>query len=79
MQSRRRSTRQRSRVGRRAARSARVTGIEKFAGGAVTLRTVARVDPYRRDDVARDAARRIKQALDEEGIATFVPPALPVA
>jgi small conductance mechanosensitive channel len=50
-----------------------VIGIEKIAGGAVTLRTVARVDPYRRDDVARALRSRIKQALDEEGIATYVP------
>jgi small-conductance mechanosensitive channel len=56
-----------------------VTGIEKIAGGAVTLRTVARVDPYRRDDVARALRGRIKQALDEKGIATFIAPALPVA
>src|SRR5688500_17733337 len=28
----------------------RVMGIEKIGGGAVTLRTIARVDPYRRDD-----------------------------
>jgi small conductance mechanosensitive channel len=55
-----------------------VTGIEKIAGGAVTLRTVARVDPYRRDDVARALRSRIKQALDADGIATFVAPALPV-
>lgn len=54
-----------------------VTGIEKISGGAVTLRTVARVDPYRRDDVARDLRTRIKQSLDVEGIATFAPPALP--
>jgi moderate conductance mechanosensitive channel len=57
----------------------RVTGIEKIGGGAVTLRTIARVDPYRRDDVARDLRLRIKRALDEAGIATFVPPALPIA
>jgi small conductance mechanosensitive channel len=56
-----------------------VMGIEKLAGGAVTLRTVARVDPYRRDDVARDLRERIKVALDEAGIATFVPPAFPIA
>jgi small-conductance mechanosensitive channel len=56
-----------------------VTGIEKLAGGAVTLRTIARVDPYRRDDVARNLRLRIKSALDEAGIATFVPPALPIA
>jgi small-conductance mechanosensitive channel len=57
----------------------RVTGIEKIGGGAITLRTIARVDPYRRDDVARDLRVRIKRALDEAGIATFVPPALPIA
>ena len=57
----------------------RVTGIEKIGGGAVTLRTIARVDPYRRDEVARDLRLRIKRALDEAGIATFVPPALPSA
>ena len=57
----------------------RVTGIEKIAGGAITLRTIARVDPYRRDDVARDLRLRIKRALDEAGIATFVPPMLPIA
>ena len=54
-----------------------VTGIEKIAGGAVTLRTVARVDPYRRDDVARDLRARIKRELDTDGIGSFVPPALP--
>ena len=57
----------------------RVVGVEKIAGGAVTLRTVARVDPYRRDDVARDLRARIKLSLDAEGIATFSPPALPLA
>ncbi|MFL5619577.1 MAG: mechanosensitive ion channel family protein [Gemmatimonadaceae bacterium] len=57
----------------------RVTGIEKIGGGAITLRTIARVDPYRRDDVARDLRMRIKRALDEAGIETFVPPALPIA
>jgi small-conductance mechanosensitive channel len=57
----------------------RVTGIEKISGGAITLRTIARVDPYRRDDVARDLRLRIKRALDEAGIATFVPPTLPIA
>lgn len=56
-----------------------VTGIEKLAGGAVTLRTVARVDPYRRDDVARDLRKRLKDALDEAGIATMATPVLPVA
>ena len=57
----------------------RVTGIEKISGGAITLRTIARVDPYRRDDVARNLRLRIKRALDEAGIATFVPPMLPIA
>jgi moderate conductance mechanosensitive channel len=56
----------------------RVAGIEKISGGAVTLRTIARVDPYRRDDVARDLRLRIKRALDEAGIATFVPPVFPI-
>ena len=56
-----------------------VIGIEKISGGAVTLRTVARVDPYRRDDVARDLRSRVKQSLDAEGIATFIPAALPLA
>ncbi len=55
-----------------------VTGIEKIAGGAVTLRTIVRVDPYRRDDVARDLRARIKRSLDEDGIATFIPPVLTV-
>ena len=55
----------------------RVMGIEKIAGGAVTIRTIARVDPYRRDDVARDLRSRIKSALDGEGIGTFIPSPLP--
>jgi small conductance mechanosensitive channel len=53
----------------------RVTGIEKIGAGTVTLRTVARVDPYRRDDVARDLRRRVKEALDHAGIGTAAPPA----
>jgi small conductance mechanosensitive channel len=48
----------------------RVTGIEKLAGAAVTLRTVARVDPYRRDDVARELRCRIKEELDRAGVVT---------
>ena len=48
----------------------RVTGIEKLSGASVTLRTVARVDPYRRDDVARDLRRRIKEELDRAGVIT---------
>ena len=55
-----------------------VTGIEKIAGGAVTIRSIVRVDPYRRDDVARALRARIKQALDEDGIATFTAPVLPL-
>ena len=57
----------------------RVTGIEKIAGGAITLRMIARVDPYRRDDVARDMRARIKSALDAAGIETFIPSAPPPA
>ena len=56
-----------------------VIGIEKIAGGLVTLRTVARVDPYRREDVARDLRARIKQALDAGGIVTSAPAVLPLA
>jgi len=48
----------------------RVTGIEKLSGAAVTLRTVARVDPYRRDDVGRELRRRIKEELDRAGVLT---------
>jgi small conductance mechanosensitive channel len=48
----------------------RVTGIEKLSGASVTLRAVARVDPYRRDDVARDLRRRIKEELDRAGVVT---------
>ncbi|MDB4917558.1 MAG: MscS Mechanosensitive ion channel [Gemmatimonadetes bacterium] len=56
-----------------------VLGLEKLSGGAVTLRTVARVDPYRRDDVTRALRGAIKQALDADGIATFIPPTPPTA
>jgi small conductance mechanosensitive channel len=48
----------------------RVTGLEKLSGASVTLRTVARVDPYRRDDVARELRRRIKEELDRAGVVT---------
>jgi small conductance mechanosensitive channel len=48
----------------------RVTGIERLSGATVTLRTVARVDPYRRDDVSRELRRRIKEELDRAGVAT---------
>jgi small-conductance mechanosensitive channel len=57
----------------------RVTGIEKIGPGVVTLRTVARVDPYRRDDVARDLRRRIKEALDRAEVYPIATPAPPVA
>jgi small conductance mechanosensitive channel len=57
----------------------RVTGIEKIGPGVVTLRTVARVDPYRRDDVARDLRRRIKEALDRAEIDPIATPAPPAA
>ena len=57
----------------------RVIGIERIAGGGVTLRTVARVDPYRRDDVARDMRARIKSEMDAVGIETFIPTAPPPA
>jgi len=57
----------------------RVMGFEKLGVGTVTLRTVARVDPYRRDEVARDLRRRIKEALDAAGIAPVAPPATPAA
>ena len=57
----------------------RVMGLEKLGTGTVTLRTVARVDPYRRDDVARDLRRRIKEALDAAGVVPLVPPAAPAA
>ena len=57
----------------------RVTGIEKIGPGVVTLRTVARVDPYRRDDVARELRRRIKEALDRAEIIPVASPAPPAA
>jgi small-conductance mechanosensitive channel len=41
-----------------------LTGIEKFNGGLVTYRIVARVVPGRRDDVARALRLRVKRALD---------------
>ena len=56
----------------------RVMGLEKLGTGTVTLRTVARVDPYRRDDVARDLRRRIKDALDASSVVPLPVPAAPV-
>jgi moderate conductance mechanosensitive channel len=55
----------------------RVMGLEKLGTGTVTLRTVARVDPYRRDDVARDLRRRIKEALDASSVVPLPVPAAP--
>lgn len=57
----------------------RVMGLEKLGTGTVTLRTVARVDPYRRDDVARDLRRRIKDSLDAAGVVPLAAPAAPSA
>jgi small-conductance mechanosensitive channel len=57
----------------------RVTGLERLGQGTVTIRTVARVDPYRRDDVARDLRRRIKDALDAAGVVPLPPPAAPAS
>jgi small-conductance mechanosensitive channel len=54
----------------------RVTGLERLGPGTVTIRTVARVDPYRRDDVARDLRRRIKDALDAAGVVPLTPPSM---
>jgi len=48
----------------------RVVGIEKIAGGTVTLRTSVRVDPFRRNDVARELRQRIKEELDRSSIET---------
>ena len=56
-----------------------VSGIEKISGGAVTIRVNVRVDPYRRDDVARALRARVKQSFDQAGIATFIAPAPPTA
>jgi small conductance mechanosensitive channel len=55
--------------------SPRLSGIENLGTTTVTLRLVARVDPYRRDDVARELRRRVKAALDADGIARVAPPA----
>jgi hypothetical protein len=52
-------------------------GLEKLGTGTVTLRTVARVDPYRRDDVARDLRRRIKESLDASSVVPLPVPAAP--
>ena len=54
-----------------------VMGLEKLGTVTVTLRIVARVDPYRRDDVARDLRRRIKESLDAADVIPLVAPAAP--
>jgi len=53
-----------------------LTGIEKFNGGVVTYRIVARVIPGRRDDVARELRYRVKRALDIARVRVVAPPAL---
>lgn len=53
-----------------------LTGIEKFNGGIVTYRIVARVVPGRRDDVARELRVRVKRALDAAQVRLASPPAL---
>lgn len=53
-----------------------LTGIEKFNGGIVTYRIVARVVPGRRDDVARELRYRVKRALDVANVRVASPPAL---
>ena len=57
----------------------RVIGLEKLGTGTVTVRSVARVDPYRRDDVARDLRRRVKESLDAAGVVPLAPPSAPTA
>ena len=54
-----------------------VMGFEKLGTGTVTLRTVARVDPYRRDEVARELRRRIKESLDAADVVPLAAPAAP--
>lgn len=56
-----------------------VMGLERLGQGTVTIRTVVRVDPYRRDDVARDLRRRIKDALDAAGVVPPLPALAPAA
>jgi small-conductance mechanosensitive channel len=53
-----------------------LTGIEKFNGGVVTYRIVARVIPGRRDDVARELRLRVKRALDAARVRVVAQPAL---
>jgi small-conductance mechanosensitive channel len=53
-----------------------LTGIEKFTGGLVTYRIVARVVPGRRDEVARELRYRVKRALDAARVRIAAPPAV---
>jgi len=53
-----------------------LTGIEKFNGGIVTYRIVARVVPGRRDEVSRELRYRVKRALDAAGVRIASPPVL---
>jgi small-conductance mechanosensitive channel len=53
-----------------------LTGIEKFVGGTVTYRIIARVVPGRRDDVSRELRYRVKRALDVARVRVASPPAL---
>ena len=53
-----------------------LTGIEKFNGGIVTYRIVARVVPGHRDDVARELRARVKRSLDGANIRVASPPVL---
>lgn len=53
-----------------------LTGIEKFSGGVVTYRIVARVVPARRDDVARELRLRVKRGLDASRVRVTAQPAL---
>lgn len=53
-----------------------LTGIEKFNGGVVTYRIVARVVPGRREEVARELRWRVKRALDSASVRVASPPAL---
>ncbi len=49
----------------------RVIGIERLTAAIVTQRVVVRVDPFRRDEVARELRARVKRAVD----AAHLPPA----
>ena len=53
-----------------------LTGIEKFNGGLVTYRIVAKVVPGRRDEVSRALRLSMKQALDAAKVRTSAAPAI---